>query len=133
MVNRKTRSFANKLVVLSMEKGQVSQERVNAVLHLLKEKPPRNYRELLEVYYVKISAEIRKGCADIEYAGSLQESTLNQLKDSLSKHYNRDLTISLTENPTLLAGFRVYVADDVWDASAAGRLQSISHKFKQAI
>ena len=112
-----------------MVDGNVSDEKVTAVLAVLRKSPPRNYKQLLEVYMAKIRDEIRKGKAEVEYAGRLEDATIEGIKKNLSDHYNRDITVSLKENPKLLAGFRIHVADDVWDATVNGRLENFSQSF----
>ncbi len=129
-MDRKTedhlKAFARKLVELSLdESGRVSAERVGDVLSALEQSPPRHLRALLKQYLVYIRQELARSQAKVEYAGELSESTFNEIRDELSEHYSRSVEIIAKENPELIAGFRVAIGDDVYDASLAGRLQSL--------
>lgn len=122
--------FAKKLLILSLENNRVNEEKVIAILQTLKANPPRNYKKILEMYFLKIHSEIRKENATIEYAGALLESQINDIKHNLDKYYNRDIKVTTVNVPELLAGVRVSVADDVWDTSALGRLEMLAQSFK---
>ena len=115
--------------MLSLENGKVSEQKVQAILQVFHQRPPKHYDEILHSYKSKISSELRKENANVEYFGKLEDSTVKNLKESLVKHYNRDLKINLKENPDLIAGFKVHVADDVWDATVAARLENFSLSF----
>lgn len=120
------KAFAKKLVQLSLDdKGQVSGEKVSAVLEALKQKPPRKLPTLLKQYQVQLRRALRNSQIRVEYAGALSDATLGSLQKSYSKHYNRELTISTEENKKLLAGIRVIIGDDVYDSTVAGRLSAL--------
>lgn len=129
MKKRSTSIFAKQLVSMSLEDDFISLERVNAVLEVLRQKQPRNFLSLLETYQTKIKAQLRHEEAFVEYAGSLDEAEIAHILDGLSKHYGRKLRVKTKRNDALLAGVCVHVGDDVWDASALGRLQSLSEVF----
>lgn len=122
--------FAKKLVTLSLENNRVSEERVAAILQTLKSNPPRRFEEILEKYLLKIRNELRKENAIIEHSGPLSESAVKVIKDNLSKFYNRDIRVTMVNDPALLAGLRIRVADDVWDTSVLGRLEKLTESFK---
>lgn len=128
-MSKPARILAKKLLALSFDNGRVSDEKVTAVLQVLRDNPPRNYKTVLESYMAKIRSELRKENARIDFAGSLDEAAITQIKDNLCKYYNRDIQVTVNENPELLAGLRISVADDVWDSSVAGRLQQLAQSF----
>lgn len=121
--------LARKLLDISLKDGQLNQERISAILEALRNSPPRNYKQVLEHYLLKVGAELRKENAYIEYAGSLSEEMLESVKKDLTQYYNRNIKITTKENPELLAGLKIRVADDVWDASVAGRLEKLADAF----
>lgn len=125
----KVRKFVKYLYLLSLENSKVSESKVQAILEAFRLKPPKNYHEILHSYKTKIASELRRANANIEYFGKLEDSTVKNLKESLEKHYNRDLKVNLKENSELIAGFRIHVADDVWDATIAARLENFSLSF----
>ncbi|MEM9227393.1 MAG: F0F1 ATP synthase subunit delta, partial [Verrucomicrobiota bacterium] len=63
--------------------------------------------------------------------GQLSADTLNEIHDNLKTHYAREIDLITAENPELIAGFRVHIADDVYDASVSGRLHALELATKQ--
>lgn len=123
------KSFSKKLLNISYDKGRISEEKVSAILEALKANPPHHFKEVLQAYLQKIRIELRKENALLEHAGHLEQSIINNIQSDLNKHYNRSIAITTKENPKLLAGFKVLVADDVWDASVSGQLELLAKSF----
>ncbi len=126
MADKSQKDFAKKLTQLSVEDGLVSPEKVDAVLGALTEKPPRRLKALLKQYLHCIKQEIRKSQAVVEHSGEIGEETLQDLQTRLSTRYGRTISVSARENRDLIAGLRVSVADDVYDVSLAGQLESLA-------
>lgn len=124
---KKIRATAGKLLELSREAtGTVSPARVNAILEELpKAFPPTSLRPLLKLFYADVARELRFTEARIEFAGTLPAGTANALAAHFSKIYNRTISAVPERNDALLAGLRVQVGDDVFDASAAGTLAKL--------
>jgi len=115
------------LLRISMGKdGFISEEKVSAILQVLREKPPRNHLEVLRLYLKKVRRAIDQATAKVEYMGRMEAKNLELLKSQLEGHYKRPLHLTMRENAQIIAGFLVQVGDDVWDASVAGRLGSLS-------
>ena len=57
---------------------------------------------------------------------ALEASTLESLKETFSKRYDRPIHVKTKIDPSLIAGIRVKIGDDVFDASIAERLKRIS-------
>ncbi len=129
--DKSLKGFARSLVQLSLEDdGQVSDERVNAVLNSLKAKPRRGLKTLLKLFLYYLKREIRHSQAIVEYSGKLAPVTLARIEKNLSESYGRKITAVARENPSLVAGLRISVADDVLDASVAGRLENLSRSVR---
>lgn len=123
---KQIKDFAKKLVVMSLDSdGQASSERVSAVLQTLAQKPPSNYKQVLKYFSKYLEAEIERGTARIEYAGPLPQSEIAAIEQQFTQSYNRKIVASTKENPKLIAGVRVTVGDDVYDASVAARLAQL--------
>ncbi len=125
-VDKSQKNFAKKLVQLSLEDGAVSSDKVQAVLGALAEKPPRHFKALLKLYMNLMKQEIRNSQAIVEYSGQIGADTLQGLQHRLSARYGRTISISTRENTELIAGLRVSVADDVYDASVSGQLETLA-------
>lgn len=129
--NKQIRSFARKLVQLSLdEQGQVSSEKVGAILSALQSQPSRRLQVLLREYYNLLRREIRKSEAVVEYAGGLSDATLEDLRQKLSGIYQRPVTAIKRPNEKLIAGVRISIGDDVYDASVANRLAQLAKAFR---
>ena len=118
--------YAKKLVQISLEEGRVSDERVNALLQTFAAKPPRRLKTILKLYLYYLKRELRKSQAVIEYAGGITQERIEAIEKNLSARYGRPITATLSENPELVAGLRVSVADDVFDATVTGNLNNLS-------
>ena len=121
--------YAKKLVKLSFEGDFVSEERVYAILTTLRDNPPANPRKTLKLYLLKLRSAMRKCEARVEHAGALHADTLSSMQKDLEAYYNRKLRMTTKENSDLLAGFCIFVGDDVWDASVAGHIETLSQSF----
>ncbi|WP_309384879.1 F0F1 ATP synthase subunit delta [Cerasicoccus frondis] len=120
------KDFAKKLVALSLdEDGQATNERVSAVLEALGLEPPSNLKALLKQYAHYLEVEIARGTAKVEFAGPLGANQLAEIEQKFTKEYNRKIVATTQENPKLIAGVRVTVGDDVYDASVATRLAQL--------
>ena len=123
------REFARRLVSLSLdETGQVSEERVGAILESLRGRPSRTLKPLLKNYLRFIVREIRKSEAVVEHAGEIGATEVREIERALSRRYGRTITSVLRATPGLIAGVRVSVADDIFDASVAGHLDRLANR-----
>ena len=119
------KQFAKKLAELSLENGIVSAEKVEGVLQALKKNSPRKPKTVLKHYLYYIKHAINRSRAVIEYAGRVDESAITAIRSQLSSTYNRPITTNTVENNSLIAGIRVSIGDDIYDASVAGRLANL--------
>lgn len=126
MQNRKITDFVRRLVELATEDGKLSAERVQAVLETLSANPPRNHLAIIRQFRHAVERFEREHTLVIESATELSESTASSLLEEYSKRYDRKLSLVQTENPSLIAGMRLRVGDDVYDLSVRGRLGALS-------
>jgi F-type H+-transporting ATPase subunit delta len=119
------KTLARKLVGISSEGGEPSGERVGAVLANLRARPFRERKALL-VAYLRL---MRRGeylrTLSIERAGPLDAGAKADLVASLAKGSGRQLIVDERENPALIAGLRVRLGDDVYDASVLGAISRL--------
>ena len=125
--DKSLKDFARKLVQLSLDdERRPSPERVGAGLQALTAKPPRQLKTLLKLYLYYIKREIRNSEAVIEYSGAVGEGVIREIEALFSARYGRSVTAVGRENPELIAGVRVSVGDDVYDASIEGQLRILA-------
>ncbi len=124
--DRKIFAYAKKLLSLSLQDGVVSAERVEAVLTALRNQPPRNAKAILRAYAKLIKRAIAAQTAVVESAVPLDESALKAISQHFSQQYGRAIVVQSSENPSLIAGLRVRIGDDLYDASITGRLERLA-------
>lgn len=124
--DKKTKLLAKQLFKLSLVNGAVSAEQVAGVLAYIEQTAPRQSLSLLKLYHRAIAAEFAKSQALVEHAGPVSDATLKLIEGTMSKKYNRAVTVSARPNPRLLAGVRVRIGSDVYESSAAGQLGQLS-------
>jgi F-type H+-transporting ATPase subunit delta len=122
------RDFAKKLVRLTLDEGgQIDPARADAVLGALRGHKPRVLRAILKAYLHYLEIEDRRGCLAVECAGAIDPAALESLRAGLAKKYRRALRLEVRDNPALIAGLRLAVADDIYECSVAGRLHALSN------
>ncbi len=121
----KIRAHAKQLLQLSLDNGAVSAERVAGVLAYLQKNPPTGYASLLQAYHKLVAAEVAKGEARVEHAGPVSADALAGIAAALGRRYGRSVTTVTRPNPSLLAGLRVRIADDVYESSVASQLATL--------
>ena len=123
--DKQIKNFAKQLLQASLDSGEVSAERVDGVLKSLAKNPPRHHIATLKTYLKLVEREVAKGTAVINYAGELSSETITGIVNQLSAKYGRSITSALRADPSLIAGLRVVVDCDVYDASIASSLASL--------
>jgi len=118
--------LAKKLVELSKEEGIVTEAGVAKVLDALKQIQPRHHLTLLKQFLSYIRREIALQTANVSTPLSLSESSLSAVESYFTKTYNQPIKAVLRQDDSLIAGIRVRVGDDVYDASIAGHLQRLA-------
>jgi F-type H+-transporting ATPase subunit delta len=118
--------LARTLFKLSLDNGAVAPERVAGVLAYLEKTRPANPVLVLKAYRRLIATELARSEAVVEYAGSIAGTVLQSLATALSAKYGRRVTATAVPNPALIAGLRVRVGDDLYEASIAGQLADLA-------
>ena len=124
--DKKILQFAKKLLEMSLENGVVTEAKVSEVLAGLKQVKPRHELLVLKAYHHYISKAVAEQTALVSTPGALGEDALAAIESSLSSVYGRSISAVTTADPSLIAGVRVRVGDDVYDASVAGRLRRLA-------
>ena len=124
--DKKTKLLAKQLFKLSIADGVVSPERVAGVLGYVEKTQPRHPLALLKVYHRYIVNELAKSRALVEHSGPVGDTTLSMITQAMTQRYKRPVAAVAQANPKLLAGLRVRVGSDVYEASVAGQLAALS-------
>ncbi len=105
--------------------GKLDESRVRTVVNTVAKSKPRGYIGILDAFSRLVSNEVDRQRALVESATALTPATQSELQASLSKKYNRTLSLEFSVNPDLLGGIRVKVGSDVWDGSVKARLAAL--------
>lgn len=124
--DKKTIRLAKKLVELSRENGVVSDARVTEVLTALRSGNLRCRLTVLKTYLHFIRKAVAEQTAIVATPGSLSPDALAAIESSFSQLYGRSISAVVAPDSSLIAGLRVRVGDDVYDASVAGRLRRLA-------
>jgi F-type H+-transporting ATPase subunit delta len=114
--------LARQLFKLSFAEGALSAERVGGVLAYVEKTRPAHTTAVLKAYQRLVAAEVARGQAIVEHAGSVSDATLAAIAAAMTERYHRRVTALARRNDTLLAGLRVRVGDDTYESSVAGQL-----------
>ena len=121
--DKKILRFAKKLVELSTEDGIVTEARVSDVLAGLSKGTIRHKGLILKTYLHYIRKAVAEQTAVVSTPSTLSEDALKAIESNFSKVYDRQITATTVADESLIAGVRIRVGDDVYDASVAGRLK----------
>jgi F-type H+-transporting ATPase subunit delta len=124
--DKKILRLAKKLVELSREDGVVTDARVTDVLAGLKAANLRHKLLVLKTYLYFIRKAVAEQTAVVATPDSLSPDALAAIESSFSQLYSRPISAVTTPDASLIAGVRVRIGDDVFDASLAGRLQRLA-------
>jgi F-type H+-transporting ATPase subunit delta len=118
--------LARQLFKLSFVDGRLSDDQVAGVLGYIEKTQGSNALAISKAYLRLVVIEVAKGVAVIEHSGPVSEATLSSIAASLSTRYGRPVTATAKAAPSLLAGLRVRIGDDVYESSVAGQLAALS-------
>jgi F-type H+-transporting ATPase subunit delta len=124
--DKAAQQLARQLFRLSVENGAVSPDRVGGVLAWVEKHRPARAVEVLKDYRRLVAAELARSQAVVEHAGPVSNDILQAIGAAMTRKYGRPVAPGARPNPALIAGLRVRVGDDVYEASAAGQLSALA-------
>ncbi|MDB4473741.1 F0F1 ATP synthase subunit delta [Opitutaceae bacterium] len=120
--------LVKQLTALSLDAdGVVDAEKVAGVLAYLEKHPPASPMGMLKAYHRRISIELAKFNAVVEHAGSISDTILGSISGALSQKYHRPIAATARQDDSLIAGLRVRIADDVYESTVAGQLDTLAN------
>jgi len=124
--DKKITHLAKKLVELSKDGGVVTDAKVSEVLVGFKQVGHRQYLAVLKAYLGYLRREVALQTALVSTPASLSADALKAIEAKFTQVYGRPITAVVEQDASLIAGVRIRVGDDVYDASVAGRLQRLA-------
>jgi F-type H+-transporting ATPase subunit delta len=123
--SKESRRTARQLFRLCLVNGRLDEARVRSIVQKVIADKPRGYVAILDAFTNQVRTEVENQRAMVESATPLDSAMQANLKASLSKKYNRDLSLEFNVKPELLGGIRVKVGSDVWDGTVKARLEAL--------
>jgi F-type H+-transporting ATPase subunit delta len=121
--NSKNKKVANKLLSLSLdEEGRVNKEKVQSVLASLRENPPSNHREILQHYLTATRRYLPSFQCGLEVPAGVDDQVNQTLSEKVNDSKGSNFSIERSQNPNLIAGYKLRVGDDVYEDSIGQRL-----------
>lgn len=124
--DQKITQLAKKLVELSKDNGVVTEAKVGEVLAGLKQVQHRHHLTVLKSFLNYLRREIALQTAVVSTPAALSADALKEIEAKFTNLYGRPVSAVTQQDTSLIAGVRVRVGDDVYDASVAGRLQRLA-------
>ena len=124
--DQKIIKLAKKLVELSKDNGVVTESKVVEVLSGLQQVQHRHHLTVLKTFLNYLRREVALQTAVVSTPAGLSDDALAAIEAQFSRLYNRPVNAVTQQDTSLIAGVRVRVGDDVYDASVAGRLQRLA-------
>jgi F-type H+-transporting ATPase subunit delta len=123
---KKVQQLSRQFFKLSVVDGALSSDRVAGVLEYIEKHRPAKSLAILKAYYRLVAAEVARGEAVVEHAGSVTDAALAAIAAAMTRKYGRRVTAIARTNAALLAGIRIRVGDDTYESSVAGQLAALA-------
>ncbi len=127
--NRQSRRGAKQLFKSCQVDGQLAEERVRQAVALVIEKKPRGYFGILQELQRLVKLDVSSHSAHVESAVALTDAQQQNIRESLGRLKDGEVTVEFAENAELIGGMRVKIGDDVFDGSVKTRLATLSESF----
>ena len=118
-IGKDTQNAARRLFRLCMDGNAVAEDRVRLIARKIAERKPRNYAALLKAFSGMVEYAVKSRTATIQSAVPLTEEERSLIQAKLEARYGGALYYRWEVEPSLLAGVRIQVGDDVKDVGTS--------------
>lgn len=123
----KDRKLAARMAALTLALGEDAPSQVKTAMEsLLGGQPLARRRAFIKFYLKALSREIRQNQLVLEHAGPVTEEMIREVAVAFAARTGKKFSVVTEENPDLLGGIRVRHGDNIYDASVAGRLETLA-------
>ena len=105
--------------------GRIDESKVRLVLAAVVERKPPFEGQILHEFQRLVRLEIEKRTARVESAIALDAAQKANIETSLRGRFGSDIQTGFFVNPSLIAGIRVQIGSDVYDANIFERLNRL--------
>jgi F-type H+-transporting ATPase subunit delta len=127
--NKQSRRGAKQLFKSCHVEGALDEDRVRQAVALVVEKKPRGYFGILQELQRLVKLDVSSRRARVESAVVLTDAQQQNIRESLGRLKDGEVTVEFAENAELIGGMRVKIGDDVFDGSVKTRLATLSESF----
>lgn len=125
--SKQVQQLARQLFKLSFVDGVLSADRVTGVLQYVEKHQPARAVAVLKAYQRLVTAEVARHQAVVTHAGPVSAAVVSSIAAAMTKRYGRNITGLTRPDPSLIAGLRVRVGDDVYESTVAGQLAALAN------
>jgi F0F1-type ATP synthase delta subunit len=128
--SNKNKRFAKSLLRLSQtQDGRIQKDKIEEILTFLRNAKPLGLKSILRFLLAEVRRHEYTHHASVEI-GCKNEGNLPEVVDKmLQKKDVGAFEFSISENPKLIAGFKLRLGDDVIEDSVQNRLQNLTKSF----
>jgi F-type H+-transporting ATPase subunit delta len=126
---KQSRRLAKQLFKSCQVDDRLNADRVRKAVRLLIEQKPRGYFGILQHLQRLVKLDEANRTARVETAVALGQAQQQDVRNSLNRLKDGDMTVEFATNPGLIGGMRVKIGDDVYDGSVRTRLTALSDNF----
>lgn len=117
--------IAKQFFKTSFSKDTLDIIRIRAIVKEIKRTHKGRALEILRSYEKLLNRYILDRTITIEAAESLDQNTIEQIRNHFEKKIGSSLDTEFRKNPLILAGIRITLADTQWDYSIKGKIDQI--------
>ena len=124
-VSKTAKKGARALFLAVHTEGRLDQAKVRSLLAMVIERRPAGGAEILHEFHRLVRLELESHSALVESAEKLTAVEVAAIEKSLTARFGSQTTFGYSVNPNLIAGIRVKIGSDVYDASVRERLNRL--------
>jgi F-type H+-transporting ATPase subunit delta len=130
IITKQVKREAKQLFRLCLVGGSLDEQRVRQVVQNTIAARYRRGHAVLTRFLRLVRLEQAQHTARVESATPLPASLQSSTQSALTRQYGPRLRISFVEQPSLIAGMRIQVGSDVYDASVQAGLARLERAFE---
>jgi F-type H+-transporting ATPase subunit delta len=130
-VSKISRKSARTLFGAAHTDGHLDESKVRAVLASVVEKRPAGSAEILHEFHRLVRLNLESHAALVESAAALSAPEVTAIEKAMTARFGTETTFQYAVNPSLIAGIRVKIGSDVYDASVLERLNRLKSELSR--
>jgi F-type H+-transporting ATPase subunit delta len=128
-ISKQARREAKELFRCCLLNGLLEENRVRSAVQQVLAAKPRGYVAILSHFHRLVKLDVERRTARVESAVPLPADLQGSVQNSLGRTYGPGLSVSFSQNPSLIGGMRIRVGSDVYDGTIQARLAALQESF----